>query len=163
MKAGDIGVMQFGHNDSGPLNDTTRARGTLRGVGEETETIDNQLTLQREVVGTYGSYLRRYIHDARAVGAVPVVCTPVPRKTWRDGQIVRANDSYAAWALEVARQENVAVIDLNALVAARYDDLGPAIVEEFFADEHTHTSRAGAEFTATIIAGELRRLGLVSD
>ena len=27
--------MQFGHNDSGPLDDTARARGTIKGVGED--------------------------------------------------------------------------------------------------------------------------------
>lgn len=158
IKPGDVVVMQFGHNDAGPLNDTTRARGTLRGIGDETETIENQLTGEREVVGTYGSYLRRYVREAKAAGATPIVCTPVPRKGWRDDRIVRADDSYAGWAREVAQQEGVACIDLNELVATRYDGLGPRIVEEFFADERTHTSRAGAELTATIVAEEIARL-----
>lgn len=158
IKPGDVVLMQFGHNDSGSLNDTTRARGTLRGIGAETETIDNQLTGERETVGTYGAYLRRYIREAKAAGATPIVCTPVPRKIWRDGRIVRANDSYASWARDVAREEDVPCIDLNELVAARYDELGPTVVNELFADEHTHTSRAGAALTASIVAGELARL-----
>ena len=33
--------MQFGHNDSSPVNNS-RARGTIRGNGDETEEIDNQ-------------------------------------------------------------------------------------------------------------------------
>jgi lysophospholipase L1-like esterase len=81
-----------------------------------------------------------------------------PRKIWRDGRIVRANDSYASWARDVAREEDVPCIDLNELVAARYDELGPTVVNELFADEHTHTSRAGAALTASIVAGELARL-----
>jgi hypothetical protein len=36
--------MQFGHNDPAPLNDDKRARGTIKGTGEETEAIDNLLT-----------------------------------------------------------------------------------------------------------------------
>ncbi|MBX3739249.1 MAG: rhamnogalacturonan acetylesterase [Candidatus Didemnitutus sp.] len=155
LKRGDVVLMQFGHNDNGPLNDTTRARGTIKGVGEETETIDNQFTHTRETVGTYGSYLRRYIRDAKAAGATPIICTLVPRKTWKDGKIVRSNDSYAAWAREVARHEGVRCIDLNELVATRYDELGQAAVDALFADEHTHTSRAGAELNASIVAHAL--------
>lgn len=158
LKRGDVLLLQFGHNDSAPLNDDKRARGTIRGTGEETETIDNILTKQRETVGTYGSYLRRYIRDAKAAGVTPIVCTLVPRKTWKDGKIVRSSDSYAAWAREVAQQEKVACIDLNALVAARYDELGETAVNALFADEHTHTSRAGAELNASIVASGLARL-----
>lgn len=158
LKRGDVLLLQFGHNDSAPLNDDKRARGTIRGVGEETETIDNILTKQRETVGTYGSYLRRYIRDAKAASVTPIVCTLVPRKTWKDGKIVRSSDSYAAWARQVAQQENVACIDLNELVAARYDELGETAVNAFFADEHTHTSRAGAELNASIVAREFARI-----
>jgi rhamnogalacturonan acetylesterase len=35
LKAGDFVLIQFGHNDGGPL-DTGRARGSLPGLGEET-------------------------------------------------------------------------------------------------------------------------------
>ena len=34
-RAGDFVLIQMGHNDGGPLDDTARARGTIRGVGEE--------------------------------------------------------------------------------------------------------------------------------
>jgi lysophospholipase L1-like esterase len=73
VKPGDFVMMQFGHNDAGALNDTSRARGTKPGVGEETEEIDNLLTHQKEVVHTYGWYLRKFIADTRAQGATPIV------------------------------------------------------------------------------------------
>lgn len=158
MKPGDVVLMQFGHNDNAPLNDDKRARGTIRGTGEETETIDNQLTHERETVGTYGSYLRRYIRDAKATGATPIVCTLVPRKKWQNGKILRSPDSYAGWARAVATQEGVRCIDLNELVADRYDALGEKAVDTLFADEHTHTSRAGAELAASLVVDELTRL-----
>jgi lysophospholipase L1-like esterase len=158
LKPGDWVVMQFGHNDNGPLNDDSRARGTIKGTGEETEEIDNLLTHRHEVVHTYGWYLRKFIRDARARGVTPVMCTLIPRKTWKDGHIVRAADGYAGWARTVAREENVPVIDLNELVAARYDELGPEKVEAMFADPHTHTSRAGAELNAGIVAAGLDRI-----
>src|SRR4051794_13793202 len=31
LKAGDFVIMQFGHNDGSPLDDTARARGTIKG------------------------------------------------------------------------------------------------------------------------------------
>ena len=86
MKPGDFVMMQFGHNDGGPLDDTSRARGTIPGIGEETREIENPITKRREVVHTYGWYLRKYIVDARAKGATPVVCSLVPRdlEGWQD-------------------------------------------------------------------------------
>ena len=159
LKPGDFVIMQFGHNDGGPLNDASRARGTIKGVGEETEEIENMLTKQREVVHTYGWYLRKFIAEARAKGATPIVCSPVPRKTWKDGRIVRQTDSYAGWAAEVAKKEKVAFIGLNEIVAHRYEGLGPEKVGPLFADEHTHTSRAGAELNAAAVVAGLKALG----
>src|SRR5215475_11371985 len=66
MKPGDFVLIQFGHNDGGPINDTSRARGTIKGVGEESEEIDNLLTKKHEVVHSYGWYLRKYIADTKA-------------------------------------------------------------------------------------------------
>jgi lysophospholipase L1-like esterase len=145
-------MMQFGHNDNGPLDDPARARGTIRGTGEETREIDNPLTQRHEVVHSYGWYLRKFIADARAKGATPIVCSPIPRKTWKDGKIAR--DPYGHWAAEVAAAERVALVDLNEIIARRYEELGPEKVEPLFGDEHTHTSRAGAELNAdSVIAG----------
>jgi len=158
LKPGDVVLMQFGHNDGGPLDDPARARGTLKGIGEETQEIDNPITHQHETVHTYGWYLRRYIADARAKGAIPIVCSPIPRKIWQDGHVVRDREAYAGWAEAVARAEGAGFLDLNERIAARYDTLGPAKVEPLFGDEHTHTSRAGAELNAEVVVEALRAL-----
>ena len=158
VKPGDFVIMQFGHNDSSPVNDDKRARGTLRGTGEETEAIENILTHRSEIVHTYGWYLRQYVREAKAAGATPIICSPVPRKIWRDGKIVQSTDGYAGWARKVASEEGVPFINLNARVAQRYDELGPERVNALFADENTHTSRAGAELNASIVAAALRGL-----
>jgi lysophospholipase L1-like esterase len=157
LKPGDVVIMQFGHNDGGPSNDISRARGSLRGTGEETEEIDNLLTKKHEVVHSYGWYLRKFIRDTKAKGATPIVCSLVPRKIWKDGRIVRSQD-YAVWALEVARSEGVAFIDLNEIIAAKYDALGPEKVDAMFADPHTHTSLAGAELNASAVVSGLKAL-----
>ena len=39
LKKGDYVIMQFGHNDSGLLDDTARARGSIRGIGNEEKEI----------------------------------------------------------------------------------------------------------------------------
>ena len=160
MKPGDFVLMQFGHNDDGALNNEPpgplRARGTIRGTGDESVEIDNVMTKKHEVVHSYGWYLRRFIADARARGVTPIVCSLVPRKSWRDGHIARA--PYAAWAAEVARTTGAAFLPLNELVALRYEALGAEAVEKLFADANTHTSRAGAELNAAIVVAALQAL-----
>jgi lysophospholipase L1-like esterase len=156
MKPGDFVLIQFGHNDGGPVNDASRARGTIKGVGEETEEIDNLLTKKHEVVHSYGWYLRKYVADARAKGATPIICSPVPRKIWKEERIVR--DQYARWAEEVAKAEKVRFIDLNEIIARQYEAMGAEKVEPLFADEHTHTTLAGAELNAASVISGLKAL-----
>ncbi|MBZ5623414.1 MAG: rhamnogalacturonan acetylesterase [Acidobacteriia bacterium] len=158
LKPGDFVMMQFGHNDGGPLDDAARARGTLQGAGDETTEIDNPITKKHEVVHTYGWYLKKFIANTRAKGATPMVCSLIPRKIWKDGKIARNSDSYAGWAAEVAGSEGVAFLDLNEMIARRYDELGPEKVEPLFGDEHTHTSRAGAELNAEVVVAGLKSL-----
>jgi rhamnogalacturonan acetylesterase len=158
LKPGDFVIMQFGHNDGGPLDDDQRARGTLRGIGDETREIDNPITKQHEVVHTFGWYLRKFIADTKSKGATPLVCSLVPRKIWKEGKIARNSSDYGGWAGEVARSESVAFLDLNEIIARRYDELGPEAVEPLFADPHTHTSRAGAEFNAASVVAALKGL-----
>ncbi len=169
IKKGDWVLMQFGHNDASPVNDNSRARGVLRGTGPEKEDIINQLTGQPETVYTYGAYLRGYIAEIRALGATPVICSPVIRKRWEaDGvKVQRAGGNFAAWAAEVARQEGVAFIDLNEWGALRYEALGKATVETLFpADtpqETVHTNWLGAAVNAQLVVAGLIQNKLLPD
>jgi lysophospholipase L1-like esterase len=161
LKQGDFVMMQFGHNDEGPANDNFRARGSIKGTGDETEEIDNQLTKQHEVVHSFGWYLKKFIADARAKGATPIVCSLIPRKIWKDGKIARNSEDYGKWAADVAASEKAPLVDLNNIIADRYDQLGEAKVEPLFGDPHTHTSRVGAELNAECVIAALK--GLKSD
>lgn len=163
VKPGDVVIMQFGHNDGGAINDATRARASLKGIGEETQAIDNLLTKKPEVVHTYGWYLRKFVADTKAKGATPIVCSLIPRKMWDEaGKISRNKDSYAGWAAAVAQAEGVGFVDLNEKVAARYDALGRDAVMKLFPqvtpDEHTHPNRAGAELNAEFVIAGLKAL-----
>lgn len=168
IKKGDWVVMQFGHNDASPVNDNSRARGVLRGTGPEKQDINNLLTGKPETVFTYGAYLRGYVAEIRALGATPVICSPVIRKRWEaDGKTVtRAGGNFAGWAAEVAKQEGVAFIDLNEWGAKRYEALGKDVVATLFPPdpETVHTNWLGAAVNAQlVIAGLLQNKVLPED
>jgi lysophospholipase L1-like esterase len=158
LAPGDFVILQFGHNDGGELFKGNRPRASLPGTGEETAEGTVELTGKAEQVHTYGWYLRQYVTRARARGATPIVCSPVPRKIWKDGRIARASEDYGRWAAEVARSAGVPFVDLNEIVARRYDALGPDRVESLFADEHTHTNAAGARLNAASVIEGLKAL-----
>ena len=114
LKPGDFVLMQFGHNDGGDKFKGTRPRASIKGNGEETEKGIVEATGKEELVHSYGWYLRRYITDAKAKGATPLVLSPVPRNIWKDSKVGRASGDYGKWAREAAEQEKVPFIDLNA-------------------------------------------------
>lgn len=159
LQAGDYVLMQFGHNDSGALNDTSRARGTIKGTGEEVEEIENMMTHQHEVVHSYGWYLREVIRETKAKGAIPVVITPIPRNDWENGKIRRTPGSYPQWAMEIAKQEKVECIDLNKLMSVKLDGFGEAQVtgKYFYSRDHTHTSAEGAVLAANMVVNGLKQ------
>ncbi len=158
IKAGDFLVMQFGHNDASPINDATRARGTLRTNGEETQEIDNLLTKKPEIVHSYGWYLRHFASEAQAKGATVFICSPIPRKNFTNGKINRGGGGFGHLSQEAAQSGGAIFIPLNDIIAAKYDALGPEKVEPLFADANTHTSLAGAEINAQSVVEGLKML-----
>jgi lysophospholipase L1-like esterase len=153
LREGDFVLIQFGHNDSGPVNDDSRARGTIKGVGEETEEIDNMLTGEHEIVHSYGWYIRKLITDAKEKGAIPIVMSPIPRNSWKNGKVPRNNESYGGWARQVAKEENVTFIDLNDKMAMAMEKEGEDNVTGnlFYLRDHTHTSAKGAVLSASLV------------
>jgi Lysophospholipase L1 and related esterases len=158
LKPGDFVIMQFGHNDAGPLDDTARARGTIKGIGEDSVTIYNPIRKMKETVHSYGWYMRKYILDTKAKGAIPIVCSPVPRNNFRDGKTVRASESYGKWAQEVAKAHGAFFIPLNDLIADQYDAMGADAVNKFFPKDHTHPNRAGSELNADMVVKGIKNL-----
>jgi lysophospholipase L1-like esterase len=151
VRPGDIVMIQFGHNDNGE-------RGALSGIGNATEQRENDQTKEKEIVLTFGAYLRRYVAEIRAKGATPILCTLVPRNIWDKDRIARPPDSHADWARAVAAAEHVPLVDLHERIAQRYDALGTAAVAQLFADGRVHTNLTGAELSADIVADALRAL-----
>lgn len=112
MKSGDVLIMQFGTN-GGPINDASRARGEIHGIGPESQDITNLVTKKFETVHTFGWYEMQMVAEARAKGVTPVICSLIPRNSWQDGKVPRPRaDSPANWAAEAARAANAPFIDL---------------------------------------------------
>ena len=158
LKKGDYVIMQFGHNDASPLDDTARARGTIRGTGDESKEIYNPIMKKNEVVYTYGYYIRKYIRDIKAKGATPIVCSLIPRNNWKEGKVVRSTDSYQKWAEQVAKEEGAYFIDLNNIIAEKYDAIGPEAVKAFFPTDNTHTDKKGAQLNALLVIEALKKI-----
>ena len=159
LKKGDFVIMQFGHNDGGPLDDTARARGSIRGIGEESKEIYNPIMKKQEVVYTYGWYMRKYVQDCRARGATAIICSPIPHNDWNNDKVKRwGEDSYAGWAKQIAASEGAYFIDLNNKISDEYELLGATKVASFFPADHTHTNKEGAILNAQVVVKEMKRL-----
>jgi len=159
VKPGDYVIMQFGHNDAGAVNDSSRARGTIRGTGNETEEIDNIITKKHEIVHSFGWYIRKYIDDSKVKGALPIVCSLIPRNNWEKGKVVRFSEDYAKWAEESALKEKAFYINLNEIIAAKYEKMGEdAVKTKLFLTDHTHTTEAGAIINAASVAEGIKAL-----
>lgn len=166
LKAGDWVLMQFGHNDASPINEdppvnaATRARGTIRSNGDETQDIINILTGKPETVHSYGWYLRHFVTTAKERGAHAIILSPVPRLVWtKEKTMQRSADSWSLWAKQAAAQSGAYFLDLNDRLASRYEQLGPDLVKPLFADG-THTTAAGAILSAEVVVDGLRELSL---
>jgi len=160
-KPGDFVLIQMGHNDGGPLDDTNRARGSIRGLGEDTKDIFNPITKQPETVHTYGWYMRKYIADARAKGMTPILCTPIPhcpKDPVKAGDVEKS--IYVDMSTAVAKSEKVLFINLNELTMSQYAGKTPQEIKEtyFTTADNTHTSFAGAELNAQNVIAGIRAL-----
>lgn len=132
IKPGDWLFIQMGHNDQ-------KERG--EGVGAFT---------------TYKSDLKRFIAQAREHGATPVLITPMNRLTFGpDGKIVNSLGDYPEAVRQAAREENVALIDLNAVSKPFYEALGPVDAHRAFAGSDTthHSDYGSYELARCIVQG----------
>jgi lysophospholipase L1-like esterase len=146
IKPGDFLLIQYGHNDMKEKGD--------------------------DKLASYTSIYKKLIEDAKAKGASPIVITSVSRKSWDKNDpthiansFVNANGDYIDGARQVARDENVPLIDLNALSVTLYEAIGPKDIQPLFANarEGTHHSNYGAyEIAKCIVEGiKANKLGLV--
>lgn len=162
LRPGDFVLIQFGHNDAGPIN-TGKARAELPGAGDESKVFKMESTGRYQVVYTFGWYLRKFIMDVKEKGAIPIVLSHTPRNKWDNGEIERNTDSFGKWTREAAERAGAYYIDLNKLSADKLQQMGYEkglrLVGEYFNHDHTHTSLKGARMNAKSIAEGLQAVG----
>ena len=158
LKPGDFVIIQFGHNDVGPLDERGKFRGSVKGVGDETETVTKP-DGSTEVVHTYGWYLSEMARGARAKKAKVILCSPVPHKKFdRRGKFVQDWAEWRGWVEACAKAERAAFLDLADLIGQAYAKLDPDTVEGYFADKGTHTNAEGSLFNAKMVIAGLRAI-----
>lgn len=158
LKKGDFVLIQFGHNDVGPIDARSKFRGSLKGTGDETAEVV-KADGKTEVVHSFGWYLRHFARTAREKGATVILCSPVPHRDFdRDGHYREDWQEWRGWIQECARAEEAAFIDLAQLIGREYARLGPEGTKPLFADARTHSTPAGAKLNARIVAAALRQL-----
>lgn len=149
VKKGDVVIMQFGTNAGGV---------ELGGIGEETREIAARGGGQPQVGHTYGWFIRQFIAETRAKGATPVVCSLIMRNQRTPEGLVRHHSSaQATWARDVAAAEKADFIELNELIARKYDPMEKPQVDALFSDG-THTTWPGAVLNAEVVISGLKRL-----
>ena len=129
-------LIQFGHNDS---------HGSGRPEPTDADT-------------SFKEYLRRYIDDSRAIGATPLLVTPMCRRTFGpDGKLNDALRPYANAMKEVAAEKKVGVIDLHSTSGELFQKLGEAGSAELAnkAGDRTHFNEKGARAMAELVMKEL--------
>lgn len=157
LKKGDFVIMQFGHNDHAGVDDTIKQKGSLLGISDSTKEIISIRTHKPEIVHTYGWYLRKFITETKAKGAIPIVCSLVPRNRWNQGQVVKEAE-YPEWAEAVAKANGAFYINLNRIIAAHWIALGHDSVNHFFPGDGTHTNIAGAGLNAASVVEGIKGL-----
>lgn len=135
IRPGDYLLIQMGHNDQ-------KERG--EGVGAFT---------------TYKADLKRFIAEARQHDASPILVTSMERLNFdTDGKIVNSLGDYPEAVRQAGREENVPVIDLNAMSKPFYEALGPVESHKAFAGKDTtHHSDYGSYELARSIVEAIRR------
>ena len=156
IKPNDFVIIDFGHNDGGPIN-TGRARASLRGTGDESETVIMERHGGPETVYTFGHYLRTYIRQAKAKGANVIVTSHTPANRWTEDRVNRCDQTYGKWSREVAEAEGVPFIDLNEIIAQKYENIGKDSTSTLFVDG-VHNTKEGALINAECVVEGIKNL-----
>ena len=164
LKPGDFVLIQFGHNDASPVNEDAsvppaarRARGSIPGVGDEVQAVDNIITKKPEVVHTFGWYLRKMIADTKAKGATPIVLSLTIRNIWKDGKL-EPTSRHSQWSAETAAATGTAFFDLSTAVADQFEKLGAEKTAALYPQDHTHFNAPGADLHAATVVTGLKKL-----
>lgn len=142
-RKGDYYLIQFGHNDE-------------PGKGPERETDPKT---------TYRDNMARYVDDARAIGATPVLVTSLVRRLFNDDGTIRTTQTpYVEAVRALAAEKKVPLIDLHAISREDAEHSG----DEVWADlsprddqgqiDRTHLNGKGSDVVGRMVADALARV-----
>jgi pectinesterase len=140
---GDYYLIQFGHNDE-------PGKGPARETDPKT---------------SFRTYMARYVDEARAIGATPVLVTSLVRRIYNeDGTIRTTQTPYVDAVRALAVEKGVPLIDLHAITLADAEHAG----DEVWADlsprgengqiDRTHLNAKGGEVVGRMAAEALREV-----
>ncbi len=158
IKPGDMVLIQFGHNDASPVNDDSRARGTLRTTEEEYRDIHNLLTDKDERVYSFGHYIRQMVADVREKGGVPVLLSLTVRNIWKGDRIERGSGEYGGFMHSLAMELNTPFIDVTNAAADELEALGVEKTAALYPKDHTHFHTEGAKLHARKVVAAMKGL-----
>jgi len=151
LKKGDFVIIQFGHNDQ-KFKDSTK--------------FTNPYT-------QYRANLERYVNEARAKGATPILMTSIVRRNFNEnGVLIDTHKEYPLVVRMVANDLKVPFVDLQLLTEQMEISYGPENSkklhlhfkegeEPYYSkakDDDTHLSKLGAETVAKLALKDLKSL-----
>ena len=151
LEKNDLVLIQFGHNDA--AKDKPERYVDIPG---------------------YKDFLRMYVKETRAKGALPILITPVTRNyPWKDGKLGSAHGEYPQAVKDVAQELNAAIIDLTSLSASFFTTKGNEFVSKHYfmnldsakyeaypkgQKDNTHFQPEGAKAVAQLVYNELKNI-----
>lgn len=149
LRAGDIVLIQFGHNDE-KTDDPTR--------------FTDPFT-------TYEMYLSIYIDDAIAKGATPILLSSINRNDWTNAALDDTHGNYPVAVRQLAAAKKVALVDATALTKTFFTRIGQTATTALFMDlapgqfpnypngntDDTHLQDKGAHTIAQLLLADMYR------
>ncbi len=133
MRPGDWLLIQFGHND-------------MKAVDE----------------AAYKAELKRFVAETRARGGRPIIATPMHRRTFEGTTIKNSHRGFPEAVREVAREDQVPLVDLHAMSQRLYEAWGPqdSVLAFSTPSDGTHHNNYGAYELARCVAEGIRQNAL---
>lgn len=193
VEAGDYVIITFGHNDEKNSGmDGYALKAYYESIGDATAAaaVDLRGTVPST---TYKEWLGKIVDEVKALGATPIICSPVCRSYFSGGKIKRngrhdlgdsfsvltadgikekqsvpASDhtmDYAYHSEQLAKEKGVAFIDLTTATATLYESYGDAKCHEYLFDGQgsTHFNTTGALLVARECARLMKAQGIMAD
>lgn len=101
LDEGDVVIIQFGTNDA--------------------KKDDSVLFANPQ---QYADNLTFMVRQAKAVGALPILCTPIARRHFNGDKLQYVHGDYPAAAKEVAKKEDVPLVDMTTITMKWLEPLG---------------------------------------